>query len=275
MTKNHWIKCSILAAIVICVCSVSGLAVQRESRDHQMDCNSSYNSYGDRLVSHCEVREETIPSGGALSVDGKQNGGISIKGWDKNNILVRSQVQTGAPSTSEARDLAGQINIRTGGGQVYAEGPGNNRDRQWSVNYEIFVPRQFNLTLKSYNGGISVSEVSGRIEFDALNGGVSLNRLGGNVHGKTTNGGLSITLEGDRWDGEGMDVRTSNGGITMNVPENYSAHLETSTINGGMNFGFPITVQGRLNRDISIDLGSGGATVRAVTTNGGVNVRRR
>jgi len=251
-------------------------AIQRDGRDHTMDCNTSNNSYGnDRLVSHCEVREETIQSGGSLSVDGKQNGGINIKGWDQNNILVRSKVQTGAPSTSEARELAAEISVRTGGGQVSAEGPTTNRDRQWSVSYEIFVPRQFNLSLKSHNGGISVSDVNGRIEFDALNGGVSLNKLGGNVRGATTNGGLSITLDGDRWDGEGMDVRTSNGGITMNVPENYSAHLETSTVNGGMNFGFPITLQGRLNRDISIDLGSGGPTVRAITTNGGVNVRRR
>jgi len=274
MKKNHWTKCPILAAIAICVCSISGLAGQRDSWD-KMDCNNSYNSYGDRLVSHCEVREETIQSGGSLSVDGKQNGGISVKGWDQNNILVRSRVQTGAPSASEARDLATQVSVKTGGNQIYAEGPANNRDRQWSVSYEIFVPRQFNLNLKSHNGGINVSEVNGRIDFDALNGGVALNKLAGNVHGSTTNGGLFITLDGDRWDGEGMDVRTSNGGITMNVPENYSAHLETSTVNGGMNFGFPITVSGRLNRDISVDLGSGGATVRAITTNGGVNVKRR
>src|SRR5207253_1427731 len=135
--------------------------------------------------------------------------------------------------------------------------------------------RQSNLSLKSHNGGISISEVNGRIDFDALNGGVTLNRLGGNVRGNTTNGGLSITLDGDRWEGEGLDVRATNGGITMIVPENYSAHLETGTTNGGLNFGFPITIQGKLNRDISIDLGSGGPTIRAITTNGGVNVKRR
>src|SRR5882724_2893125 len=134
MTKNHWIKCSILAAIAICTCSISGLAVQRESRDRSMDCNSSNDYFGsDRLVSNCEVREETIQSGGSLSVDGKQNGGISVKGWDQNNVLVRSKVQTAAGSTSEARDVAAQVTVRTGGGQIYAEGPATGRDRQWSV----------------------------------------------------------------------------------------------------------------------------------------------
>src|SRR5712671_6640303 len=137
MTKNHWIKYSILAAIAICVCSISGFAIQRDGRDHTMDCNVSSNSYGnDRLVSNCEVREETIQSGGSLSVDGKQNGGISVKGWDQNNVLVRSKVQTAAGSTSEAREVAAQVSVRTGGGQIYAEGPATSRDRQWSVSYE-------------------------------------------------------------------------------------------------------------------------------------------
>src|SRR5262249_7837648 len=136
-------------------------------------------------------------------------------------------------------------------------------------------PRRCALSVKGHNGGISVSAVNGSIEFNTLNGGVTLNKLGGSVRGNTTNGGLNIILDGDHWDGEGLDALTTNGGITMSVPENYNAHLETSTVNGSMNFGFPITVQGRLNRDISIDLGSGGALVKAVTTNGGVNIRRR
>jgi hypothetical protein len=38
---------------------------------------------------------------------------------------------------------------------------------------------------------------------------------------------------------------------------------------------FPVRVQGRLGRDLSTDLGSGGPTIRAKTTNGGVTVRRR
>jgi len=101
-----------------------------------------------------------------------------------------------------------------------------------------------------------------------------LRRVGGNVHGGTTNGGLVVELNGDRWDGEALDVKTTNGGITMSVPENYSAHLETGTVNGNVSVDFPVTVQGRITRELSVNLGSGGATVRALTTNGGVKLRR-
>jgi hypothetical protein len=39
---------------------------------------------------------------------------------------------------------------------------------------------------------------------------------------------------------------------------------------------FPITVQGRFSsRNIETDLGSGGPTIRAVTTNSPLTVRRR
>jgi DUF4097 and DUF4098 domain-containing protein YvlB len=93
------------------------------------------------------------------------------------------------------------------------------------------------------------------------------------VRGSTTNGGLVIELSGDRWDGESMDVSTTNGGVIMSVPENYSAHLETGTVNGSVNTDFPVT--GRITKQIALNLGSGGATVRAMTTNGGVNLKKR
>jgi DUF4097 and DUF4098 domain-containing protein YvlB len=93
------------------------------------------------------------------------------------------------------------------------------------------------------------------------------------VHGETTNGGVNVELSGDRWDGEELNVRTTNGGVNVSLPDNYSAHLETGTVNGNISVDFPITVQGRITRELSVNLGSGGPTIRAMTTNGGVRVR--
>jgi DUF4097 and DUF4098 domain-containing protein YvlB len=85
---------------------------------------------------------------------------------------------------------------------------------------------------------------------------------------------LVVELNGDRWDGEELDVRTTNGGVSMSVPENYSAHLETGTVNGSVSVDFPVTVQGRITKELSVNLGAGGATVRAMTTNGGIRLNR-
>ena len=120
------------------------------------------------------------------------------------------------------------------------------KNYHWDVSYEVFVPRRADLSLETQNGGISIAEVNGRIDFTALNGGVVLKRVGGAVRGSTTNGGLVIELSGDRWDGESLDVSTTNGGVIMSVPENYSANLQTGTVNGSVNVDFPVTVQGRI-----------------------------
>ncbi|MBZ5536357.1 MAG: DUF4097 domain-containing protein [Acidobacteriia bacterium] len=274
MIATHSLKTLLLVTVSLILATIQALALESDPQDRRLNCNDQWKN--GRLASFCEMREQTIPTArGTLSVDGRMNGGIGIKGWDRNEILVRAQVQTSASTDSEARELARQVRIETGSGQIQAEGPSQNHNQNWSVSYEIFVPRQSDLSLKTHNGGISIVEVNGHIDFSALNGSVSLKRLGGKVKGSTTNGGLSIDLAGSRWEGEGLDVKTTNGGVSMSIPENYSARLETGTVNGGLDIGFPVTVQGELNKELSVTLGSGGPVIRAMTTNGGVRVHRK
>ena len=263
---------SVLVATFLALASV-GIMAQEKAKG-SLTCRDN-NWYGNRLVGNCEIREQTLtPSGGPISIDGRQNGGVAVKGWDNAQILIRAQIQTGAPNAGEAEQLARQVKIETGGNKIYASGPENQKDYHWSVSYEVFVPRRSDLSLETHNGGISISEVNGRIDFNALNGGVVLRKCGGSVHGTTTNGGLVVELAGDHWDGETLDVRTTNGGVSMAVPENYSAHLQTGTVNGSISVDFPITVQGSLTKELAVNLGSGGATVKVMTTNGGVRIKR-
>jgi DUF4097 and DUF4098 domain-containing protein YvlB len=265
----------LIAALV----TFTGVAVfaQKEKikeKNGSLTCNQD-NWYNDRLVGNCEIREQTLaPSGGAIAIDGRQNGGVSVKGWDQNQVLVRARVQTGAPTADEARALGQQIRIETSGTKIFASGPESRRDYNWNVSFEVFVPRRADLSVETQNGGIAIADVNGRIDFTALNGGVVLKRVGGAVRGSTTNGGLIVELSGDRWDGESLDVSTTNGGVIMSVPENYSAHLQTGTVNGSVNVDFPVNVQGRLTKQVAFDLGSGGALVKAMTTNGGVHLKR-
>ncbi|MBD0328232.1 MAG: hypothetical protein ICV68_17565, partial [Pyrinomonadaceae bacterium] len=195
----------------LCLAAASAFAQGDNSR-YSLSCRDQYNSDDDSRGRHCEVKEQTIAAtGGTLNVDGRQNGGISVKGWERNEILVRYRIQTQAATQAEADNLAAQIRVATAGGQVRAEGPEQKGQAHWSVSYEIFVPHQSNLSLNTHNGGISINDVRGQITFEAQNGGVSLKRLGGNVTGETVNGGLSVELTGNNWDGEGLNVKTTNG----------------------------------------------------------------
>jgi DUF4097 and DUF4098 domain-containing protein YvlB len=241
--------------------------------DKPLTCeNRSFNQ--NKLVTHCEMREQTLGFAGRLSVDPGTNGGVSVKGWDRADVVVRAKIEAAAEDALGAKALASQITVNMSAGQVSTLGPEQGKHQNWSVSYEIFVPKNGDLSIKTHNGGISVSDVRGRIQFEAMNGGVTLKRLAGDVEGHTMNGGLNIELAGDRWDGPKFDARTTNGGINITMPERYSAHLETATVNGNMNVDVPMTVRGEIGKRLSTDLGIGGSTVRVETTNGGINIRK-
>lgn len=146
------------------------------------------------------------------------------------------------------------------------------------MSYRINVPRKNDLDLNANNGGVSITGVHGNVRFDTTNGGVRLTDLAGRVSGSTRNGGLTVNLGGSRWEGDGIDVETSNGGVTLAIPDGYNAALDAGTTNGGLRVDFPVTVQGTLTgrrNTLSTTLGSGGPEVRVRTTNGGVKIGRR
>ena len=223
----------------------------------------------------CEVREMTIsPNMDPIRVDAGPNGGIRVEGWDQNETQIVVRVSAWARDDDAARDMVRDVEIRTDGGRISSHGPRTGRRESWSASYRIMVPRSSNLDLETVNGGVSIDGVTGRLEFNTTNGGVSLDDVHGDVRGRTTNGGLEIRLTGSEWQGLGLDVTTTNGGINLMVPRGYNARLETGTVNGGMSIDFPITIQGRIGRDISTDLGNGGKLIRVRSTNGGVDIRR-
>jgi DUF4097 and DUF4098 domain-containing protein YvlB len=252
--------------------AASSAHAQDDAREWMEQCREQESA---RRAVHCEVREARLPATGQLSVDAEPNGGIVVQGWDGDEVRVVARVQTHAPDREEARALASEVRVQTEPGRIRTDGPRVRGSRGWSVSYHVVVPRRTDLDLSSTNGGLEVTDVAGRLKLDTTNGGISLRRVAGDVRGETVNGGLRVDLAGDRWEGAGLELETTNGGITLTVPENYSARLETRTVNGGTEIDFPVTVQGRIGKSVEAELGSGGAPIRLVTTNGGIRLRRK
>jgi DUF4097 and DUF4098 domain-containing protein YvlB len=243
-------------------------ALPLAAQDKRLTCEQNWG--GDR-ARFCEMREQTIPSAGRLEIDGRQNGGVSVKSWDRSDVLVRSQVTAQGDNDGDARASVAQVIVHAVGAQVSADGPSG---KSWSVSYEVFVPRQTDLQLTAHNGGIHIEGVRGNIQFNTQNGGVHIAQAAGTVKGKTQNGGIHVELAGPRWDGQGLDVETQNGGVHLAVPSTFAAHVETSTVNGGMKSDFSEMIHDRRQRQVSADINGGGPTVRVVTTNGGVTIEK-
>lgn len=224
----------------------------------------------------CEVRVISLAKGGVITVDPGRNGAVAVEGWDRDSIEVHARIQAEGATDAEAAALAQGIKIAAAGTTIGAEGPDAGRRQSWSVSFVVYAPRRSDLKLDTYNGPIGVRDVTGRMTLTAYNGPISLAGVGGDVRARTTNGPLDIELVGAHWDGAGLDAETTNGPVSLAIPDNYSAQLEFGTVNGPMTVGFPLTVtiQGRVGRRISTRLGSGGAPIRVVTTNGPVEIQR-
>lgn len=250
--------------------------VHKAAKMNKEFCSSGW-SNGDKITVR-DLREMTIPASGSLSVDGQQNGGIKVKGADRSDVLVRACVQAWGTSEEAAQSLVNSVKISTGS-VITADAAS---DRDWSVSYEISVPRNTNLNLKARNGGIGVSGVDGTMELETMNGGVHLNDVAGDVKGRTTNGGVHVQLAGSNWRGNGLDVTTTNGGVHLQIPETYAANIETGTTNGGFHSNIPalnvtrddVKGQQRGHQPIRLNtsLNGGGAPIRLMTTNGGVHI---
>jgi len=251
---------------------VQAAAAAQSGNWHKGDCEDNSDHWGQAHV--CQMRRTTfaLPSG-HLCVN-TMNGGIDITGEDRPDVALEARVTAWAPSESEADDLLSQVVIDTGNGDIRDHGPHAHflSRTGYSVDYHLHVPRHLATDLHTMNGGIELARLDGNLHFETTNGGVSLDRLSGDVEGHTVNGGLNVSLAGDRWQGDGLHADTTNGGIELRVPEHYSAHLETGTVNGGINVDFPITIQGSIKNRLNTDLGSGGATVHVQTVNGGVTI---
>jgi DUF4097 and DUF4098 domain-containing protein YvlB len=275
MTK----KTSLLSALVVFAALIppARMMAQQSDADWMDNCQSDRGDWGRRDSIYCEIRTATArPSGETVSMEGLRNGGVAVTGWNSNEIVVKTRIRAKGRSMADAKALAGQIRTVISGSTITVDGPRYDDDEnQWSASLVASIPSRSNLRVETRNGPVSVTKVSGDIDLQTRNGPMALNELAGSVKARTTNGPLSISLTGTKWDGSGLDARTTNGPLTISVPENYSAHLETGTTNGPVSLGFPVTVQGRINRDISTDLGSGGATIRAMTTNGPLTLRRK
>lgn len=249
------------------------------AQDKKLSCDDSRSGDRHRV---CEMRELNVANTGKLTVDASPNGGIKVKAWDQATVLVRARVEAWGDSDAESKSRLAEVHIDTAGAIVKASGPRERtllrgEEQKWSVSYEAFVPRRMDLKMNSVNGGIGVDDVRGSLQFETVNGGIRLVGVNGTVKGQTVNGGIHIDLAGSQWDGDGLQVSTVNGGVTLNIPSTFNASVHASTTNGGMHSEFEgATVQGKWGpKTMDVKLGAGGPAVKVDTVNGGVHVRRK
>lgn len=229
-----------------------------------------------------------------IDVQAAHNGGVLVRGWDKNEVLVKACKAVAAYSDGEAKGLLNELKLVVNGNRISATGPDSGDNRRWVIHFLINVPRNVKLAMEAHNGPLSVRDVSGTINAttvngpvdihrcngeitaEATNGPVNVSRSSGNIRVRTQNGPLNIELAGTEWSGSGLDASAQNGPIKLRIPPNYKSgvevssrgyspfHCETSACSGA--------TKDWDDRNKSVHLGGGTTVVRMSTVNGPVSI---
>ena len=236
----------------------------RDSRDIDVEedftenCQRLYEyamtNYSSRQVAE-DVQTLSRAAVQVLDVEGSRNGGVSIRGWDKPDIMVKACKMAAADDDATVQALLSQLTISTEGGKIRAREPENfktNGRASWVVQFLIFVPHDLSIEASVHNGGLALSKLTGpvngrsqnggiaisrsgsfiyTIELHAVNGGIALSDVDGKINAHTSNGGISMSRSG----GE-VKLESQNGGITLRLPDGgwVGQSLEARTQNGGL-----------------------------------------
>jgi DUF4097 and DUF4098 domain-containing protein YvlB len=225
------------------------------------------------------TRSYTLAESGSLEIS-NTNGRIEVEAVDGNRVEVVAQRIAHAGSDDDAREALSRIDIveDVSPTRIRLESSRSGVGVNWMVSvridYTVRVPRAAAVTLKSTNGQLRITGLSGPLEARTTNGEVHGRDLRGGASVETTNGDVSIDVAAIG--GRGIHCETTNGSVDISVPRDAKADVSASVTNGDIEvIGLDLSTTEKTRRRLHGTIGGGGAPIRIETTNGGVQVRGR
>ena len=127
----------------------------------------------------------------------------------------------------------------------------------------------------SGNGDVTVQGATDRVEARSGNGRIRVGTTLGPVNASSGNGNIEVTMDRLTADDD-MEFHTGNGRVTVSVPADFSAEIETSQGQGEFHTDFPMTVKGRLTPSrVRATIGRGGRRLHMTSGNGDIELIKR
>ena len=237
------------------------------------------------------VREETIEAASLRTV-AVRNAPVSITGGNTRGYTI-----TVCKAAVSEADLAA-IQVAVEGGALVTRGPADTDD--WNVTYRIAAPNGSTLDVETRNGPLSIKDLDATLNVRLKNGPLSLRNVGGTVDAEAENGPISIkggsgtmrvsaangpisvTLDGDSWQGGGLEASTTNGPLTVKVPKSFNSGVVVEAEGRGPISCRAEACQGQSvprardwddDRPRKFELGRGPQVVRLSTVNGPLTIK--
>lgn len=288
-------------AVGLALVSLMCFAIQSQARSHH-----GFNvSTGDGPITSCDQIE--ITSDGAqvarsedhlkfpatsstVRAEASQNGGVYVYGWDNPEFSVLNCKAASASNAESARSRLEQIKLSFDNGQLGVRGP---EDDDWLSYLIIHAPRNSAMALRAVNGGISLEDLTGKLNVDGTNGPLSVKNCSGqveaditngpitysghsgNVHLRAQNGPIDVNLAGTSWENGELEARSTNGPLDLRIPKSFRSGVLVKT-RGYSPFSCSEACAGARkdfdDESKSVQFGTGNPVVRLSTVNGPVSI---
>ncbi len=188
---------------------------------------------------------------------------LSVIAWDRSDVSVDQTQERG--DTSQVRAVISRDGTTTK--IVPAGGPLRKKVffgllswGSWaSVRWIVHVPRNAPLTAYADNSGIKVDGVTAPVVVRTSNGAITVAGAGPQVDAATSNGAIGVKIASLGGHVPDIHIQTSNGGVTLTVPNGFTTRVSARTSNGGIEN--PFADAGGPG-SAAIDTSNGGITVR-------------
>lgn len=127
--------------------------------------------------------------------------------------------------------------------------------------------------MRTSGGSVTVENARGEISARTSGGDMRLRGIDGKLYAHTSGGNIDVDLVGAN---RGVDVGTSGGNITLNVPKEFAAAVNAHTSGGDVDCDLPATVAGRQDRSkLKGDINGGGQPLIARSSGGNISIRAK
>jgi DUF4097 and DUF4098 domain-containing protein YvlB len=221
------------------------------------------------------------------------NGGITVKGYDGEEVVVEARARNRESPRSDSNMK--RIVVSSTGLSVEEE---NNEVRistdsfMRAIDLTISVPVHTSLKLSAVNSGdIVVTGVDGELDVNDVNGSVTLNNVSGSAVAHALNGRVLVTFT--RVNQKPMAFSSLNGDIDVTFPADLKANLSLKSDRGEIFSDFEVQVQAsapqqtvedgrkkggkylvRLDKTVHGTINGGGPELQFTNFNGGIYIRK-
>jgi DUF4097 and DUF4098 domain-containing protein YvlB len=204
------------------------------------------------------------------------NGTITIIGkTNSDEVKIRAEKIVASESDYDAQANLKNLDIQVVQSreslQIKTIQPENTHGRNYTVNFEVYVPIHASISIKNINGLVEVDSLQNDVDINLINGNVSLDEIKGNVDVGVTNGQVNaqVTVPSR---GK-VNLQTTNGAISLKIPQATSADFYAAVTNGNIktsNLNMQNVNQSATS--LKARLGTGDGSINLKTVNGNIQM---